>query len=144
MASMRTSVICRLSRPGGFTLLEMLVVLVVMAGLAAIAGPRLMTMYDSVRAAAERDDVLDQIRSLTTHAWREGRKLEFTGWPVDGEADEGDAARHLDLPEGWTVEVAEPIIFRQTGACLGGEITLTFSERQYHYELAAPYCEVGG
>lgn len=132
---MPISATCRQTK-GGFTLLEMLVVLVILASVAGIATPRLSSLYDSSRAAAERDDVLDQIRGLAHQAWSKGETITFSGWP------NGEGAEYLALPEGWQVAPAQPLKFLPSGVCLGGELALTRAERFYQYRLRAPYCEV--
>ena len=132
---MAISATYRRTEAGGFTLLEVLVVLVILASLSGVAVPRLWSLYDSSRAATERDEVLDQIRGLAHQAWSQGEAITFSGWP------NGEGAEHLALPEGWQVTSAQPLKFLASGVCLGGEVVLTRAERLYQYRLRAPYCE---
>ncbi|MBL8645145.1 MAG: hypothetical protein JNK21_14525, partial [Rhodospirillaceae bacterium] len=50
-------------------------------------------------------------------------------------------AAQLPLPEGWVVDVEDPIIYRSTGLCSGGELKLKVGAVLYEYDLAAPRCQ---
>jgi len=134
MADLEERMVIGLSQRG-FTLLEILVVMVVMAGLVAVAGPRLNTLYSSVQGAAERDDVVDQVRGLAQQARRKGQAIEFSGWPAE------EFPADLQIPEQWEIHVDSPIQFQASGACLGGVIRLRRAAAEYEYVMEPPYCE---
>ena len=79
----RTSVICPFQNKSAYTLVELLVVLLIFSLLAGMAVPRLITMYDSVQAAYERDEILSRISGLTYQAFKQGKKFKLTHYPVE-------------------------------------------------------------
>jgi len=134
---------------GGFTLLELLVVLAVLAGLLAVALPRFPTLYARVRASYERTDVERQLLALPQLVRQQGRGgvlLDPTavdakppGGPSEAELEEWEPL-HVDLPAGWTMRVPKPVFYRFTGACDGGEVELSLPPMRYRYTLPAPLC----
>ncbi len=45
------------------------------------------------------------------------------------------------MPEGWELVVPEPIYFRGSGFCTGGDAELVIGRLRYAYVLAAPSCK---
>ena len=139
--------------PRGFTLLELLVVLV-LAGLAlALALPNLDRLYGAAARATERSRILDQIAALGREAFASGRAYALANpAPTAGTRaaqqppaplPPGFAPYPLELPEGWQVRVDEPILARATGVCLGGAVTLAHEDsRPERIILAPPFCAV--
>jgi len=138
----------------GFTLLEILVVMAIFAGLIAIAVPALSTLFLRVRASFQRSDIEQQLLLLPQEVRDSGRGGVLGG--ADLKADSGDAAKKetapaddelehsrplsVSLPGGWTMHVAKPIYYHFTGACTGGEVDFSVSSHAFHYVLAAPLC----
>lgn len=122
------------SGPTGFTLLEIVVVMALLALISAIALPRLGTVYEGLRWAYERDEVLEKIADLGSKARKEGRIIEL---PPSRPEAEG-----LYLPEGWHIEVdgANPIRYGVNGACNGGQLRLSYGEKSVTLELRPPLC----
>jgi hypothetical protein len=50
----------------------------------------------------------------------------------------------IPLPEGWELTVSEPIYFRASGYCKGGEAQLRVGDVRYIYTFREPRCEIGG
>ena len=148
---MRTSDICRKEarRPrGGFTLLELLVVLAVLGLATAMAMPNLQRLYAAATRASEQDHVLDQIAGLGREAMLRGR-----AYVVFGNApppDPAEAARYadyetylVDVPEGWRLVLDRPLVVLANGVCLGAALTLSHADAAaVRVELAPPYCRV--
>ena len=137
-----------LSNTGGFTLLELIVVLLLVGLVTALAMPNLSQLYTSVTGAAERDYILDQFAGMGQKALLSGQ-----GFVVLGTADAAEArlsqqasnVYELDVPEGWRVRLEEPLIVRGNGVCLGGELTLIRAGKlAYQISLDPPYCTVRG
>jgi general secretion pathway protein G len=120
---------------GGYTLLELLVVMALLGLLAGFALPRLYTLYDSAAMSFEKERILAQITRLGYLA-RHGRvPLVMEGTlraPVEGGL--------LDLPPGWEVTADRPLVYQANGVCNGGILTLTFGERSQRWLLEPPLC----
>ena len=117
----------------GFTLLEMMVVMAIIALAMGIVLPRLATMADSFGAASERETVIESVASLGLLARARGRALRFTG---QSELLPGE------MPEGWRVVPDQPITFHASGACDGGQVRVIGREREFLYRLDPPRCRV--
>lgn len=85
---------------GGFTLAEMLVVLVIMGLMAAMAGPRMSRWFQSLASRGASNQVAADLMLARTHAVREGRTVSFrvesaTLYLVTLDNTNGTAAREL-------------------------------------------------
>jgi len=143
-------------RGGGFTLIEIVVVLAIVAGLSAIAYAAVVPVYPRVKAAYDRDDLERQLLELPQRvrqsgyggilSTRSGDNLpEGTIIEVDGvrEAEksiEGWQVLRLALPAGWRLSVPEPILYHFSGSCEGGDVLFELPPVSLHYELRAPLC----
>ncbi len=100
----------------GFTLLEMLVVLALMALATGIALPRLSGWLDSVQERGWRADLRAHLEALPVRTF------------LNGEGQQVDAARLLaavpGAPTGVELVLSEPLIYTATGAAGGGTLEL--------------------
>ena len=158
------------STPGpeaGFTLVELLVVLALLALVAGLAFPNLEQLYAGAVRSTERAYILDQFAGLGRRAMQQGRAYVVVGsgdasrTPA-GEADEpgpaprrpagfalpaaaraDHAANVIDLPDGWEIAFDEPLLIRANGVCLGAELTLRhLGEVDVRLRLDPPFCRV--
>ena len=153
----------------GFTLLELLVVLALVGLVAAIAFPNLERMAASLTRTTERDHILDQFAGLGRRALHGGRNYvvfgtgdtadaAWSGLPGEGAMGAGrDGAPEvaglprdgyepypIDVPEGWEIRLAPPLVIRANGVCLGAVLTLRRQgAAEERIELEAPWCRVG-
>jgi general secretion pathway protein G len=123
----------------GFTLLELLVVLTLIAAMTGLVLPQLSRLYDSGQRAFQRKQVIDDIAALPYLAFTQQR-----GFTLDAAAVSASDAP-LSLPEGWTLEVQEPagISYRSNGYCSGGELQLFYDELVETVTLEPPLCQPG-
>ena len=134
-----------------FTLIELMVVLAIVAGLLAVAAPGFVKLYASVRVALEREDLERQLLILPSQMrafgesgvlidpQNENPEHVIRGVPASTGVETWRAVR-LDLPAGWTVSVPRPIFYHVTGACDGGEVSFSLPPVVLNYSLAAPLC----
>jgi len=118
----------------GFTLLEMVVVLALVALLGAVIMPSLTKMQQAWKRRTETQDVANQLGSLGYRARLQSSEV------VIGPQGISPAAL-LVLPSGWTLTASTPVVFHANGACLGGEAELSddLGVRQ-HLLLEPPLC----
>jgi prepilin-type N-terminal cleavage/methylation domain-containing protein len=119
----------------GFTLLEMLVVLVLLGMAASIVAPPLARTVDRVRESGDREDVRRGLEGLPVAARGQGAALAFgAGVAI---VPPGRA-----WPEGWRVVAATPVRIESTGWCRGGEVQVNGPAGPHRWRLASPDCRV--
>jgi prepilin-type N-terminal cleavage/methylation domain-containing protein len=135
------------ARAAGFTLLELLVVITIIALLAAITTPIVGRVYARVRFAMERQDLERQLLVLPAQVRSAGRNAILVSTdPDDNSAPPPSSTGgawetlHLHLPEGWGVQVPKPIIYHFNGVCDGGEVVFSVASLSVTYNLVAPLC----
>ncbi|MDE0420340.1 MAG: hypothetical protein OXK76_05540 [Gammaproteobacteria bacterium] len=123
-------------------------VVALLAVLAALAFPNLERLTASITRETQREHILNQFAGLGATAMLHGRDYVVIGSDPD-ETEDAQAALvgrtryELDVPDGWSVLVEEPILARANGVCLGGQVTLLHAELEaIHVELEAPFCRV--
>ena len=134
---------CPRSKPAvppasGFTLLELLIVLALIAMMAAMVAPRLQQTYDAVARSGERAEARRQLERLPLRARAAGAAIEIP-------ADEAAAfARAVPLPEGWAMTATTPLRVEANGICLGGSVAVQAPRLAETWTLSAPDCGVAG
>ena len=112
---------CRPSEPArrrgavsaGFTLLELLLVLTLVALLTGLVAPRAWQWIDSARLRANLDRARTSLESLPRQAFATARRIE-----VNGEA----ADLPLTLPDGWSLVTPAPLRYGSNGMTAGGRL----------------------
>lgn len=118
----------------GFTLLEVLIVLALMAFAAAMVAPRLQRTYDAIAGSGERAEVVRQLERLPMLARESGQALVV---PADGTMPSA-----LAFPAGWSVQPADALRVEASGVCHAGAVLVTGRGTRERWELAAPDCGV--
>ena len=138
---MRTSASCRRDACG-FTLLELLVVMAVVALIAGMVGPNLQRMVASMERATRRDGLVADIGSLGYRAFVLGQSFELSDRGVGRILRDGSPV--LAVPAGWRVKVPQPIEFGFNGVCSGGRVDLVSPDDVVEtLKLQAPNCRPG-
>jgi len=130
--------------PGGFSLLELTIVLAIMGLLGALAMPSLTRMSERTTFSLNRQDVERQLDQLPQRAAAMGRNLVLTSTLVtDGETPVAGLDPYpIKLPDGWGIVVERPIRYRYDGSCSGGKLQVTAPSVQANYILNPPLCEL--
>ncbi len=105
-----------LDRMRGFTLLEMLVVMALIAAVAGLALPNFMHMYDSYAASLKWSELTAEVDGLPFRAYSQGREIQLND----------TSAREVlkSLPPAWKVRVTGTIRYRSNGWCEGGTLSI--------------------
>lgn len=133
---------------GGFTLLEILMVVFFLGLVIGIAGPRLTAIYQRTVFTYRQSDVLRQIADLGTMALARGVELRLATQPpapVVGSKGPPPPLRpaedvRLVLPAGWQVVAEPPIEYRFDGFCTGGQIAIVVEGLRREWRLDPPHC----
>ena len=141
---------------GGFTLIEMLFVLFLVAMITALVAPNTERLYASIAGKTDREYILDQFAGLGRMALRHGQAYVVSPPGPNGpEAEAPSAAPDapplyvdakpyvIDLPEGWSIDLDRPLVVGANGVCFGATLTLRQEGRiEARLTLEAPYCRV--
>ena len=110
----------------GFTLLELMVVMVLLGLLAGLTLPALNRWYASLQSRSEAMTVMETLRAQSFRAGALRRDLRLTERSFDPRAQ---AAKEPDLalvplPEGWELRRVVNMTFRGSGLCGDGLVAL--------------------
>lgn len=123
----------------GYTLLEMLVVLAIMALAVALVLPRGEAMLDQMTAHAVFFDFQRQASDLRREAYASQTGVTLRG---SDDADPTLARAHaIPLRAGWTYRLTQPIAISDGGACAGGAVELLkYGRPVMHLAMADRAC----
>ena len=120
-------------RDRGFTLLEMLVVLALIGVMAGLALPNFSRFLESFTNSSRWSGIEREIADLPYQVFSTGVALRL---------DAAAAALRIPaIPADWRVEVAAPILYRESGWCEGGRLAVVSAAGERRdYLLVAPAC----
>ena len=151
----------------GFTLLEMLVVMVLMGLITTLALPAMQRWHDAIQLKAQAAVVVDALRTAAFSAGASRRTLDMDGSSFRTSAQVAEAAKLaaqadktkpsdtapvtlpqpaplvIDLPSGWRVERVQPARFLANGLCSPGLVALkTGTGEPLTIEVRGPVCGI--
>jgi general secretion pathway protein G len=106
---------CRRADAGaarGFTLLELLLVLALVALLTGLVAPRMWQWVQGARVRAGIDSVRAELEAMPRRAFAGAKRISVT---PDGP---------LPLPESWRLELSIPLIYEANGMTSGGRLRI--------------------
>jgi prepilin-type N-terminal cleavage/methylation domain-containing protein len=112
----------RASASRGFTLVESLLVLTLLAAAAGIVAPRLSQWVEGARERAALDALRSTLVGLPERAFFSGQAIELAADPRAGDAG-------LPLPEGWTLRLDTPLRYEPNGMTAGARVEVRSPER---------------
>lgn len=122
----------------GFTLIELLVVLFLIGLLTAVVLPSVERMARGSQLKTEHDAIVGRLGELGYEAFLSGRSIVLSG-----SLSAVRATYPIDLPEGWELRVARPVVFAFNGICEGGEVILIApNDSSEKFDLVPPSCEL--
>jgi general secretion pathway protein G len=135
----------------GFTLLELLVVLTILGLMAAAVTPDLASMYGRLDFNLARETFEQRINNLSYEAYGANTDLVLkptTQRGVDALEAMGPSAADVmsqeitvPVPADWEIYIDRPIVFRASGFCSGGALSVKVGEFVANYVLHPPYCQ---
>ena len=136
----------------GFTLLEMVVVLAIMALVTGIAAMRVFSMVASWREHTQLESIEQQFAHLPVLARQRGREILLPPpKPSDDSRDTSlqvlqvgatDDAPALVLPDGWLVHFDHRLRIRSNGFCEGARIDIQHGDRHERRQVLPPFCKL--
>ncbi len=127
-------------RPHGFTLIEVLVVMVVIGLLAGIALPRLYDIARRYELAAQKQNLLIEIGNLSYRAYQSGRQIQLAS-QGGASGETGQSPLPFKVPAGWQIELVQPVSYAFNGICSGGTFTLVNPDgERERFVMAPPLC----
>ncbi|MEA9432546.1 prepilin-type N-terminal cleavage/methylation domain-containing protein [Aeromonas caviae] len=116
----------------GFTLLELLVVLVLVGMITGMVGPRFIDLAERLRHRNEWQTLQQRINGLPMEVQLTGRPMALQELP-------------LTLPAGWQLKTERPVRYLPNGVCLGGQLQLLQGDEvKRRIALTPPYCQWEG
>lgn len=97
----------------GFTLLELLLVLALVALLTGVVAPRMWQWVQGARVRAGIDSARAQLEALPSRAFASAQRIDVG---IKGP---------LVLPAGWQLELAAPIDYEANGMTAGGRVRIS-------------------
>ena len=142
LVTCRSSNRCRRQRSAGYSLLEMIVVLAIMALVMGVAAVRIFAMMRSWRIQTQLQDIEAQFEHLPVLARQQGQAIELPPPknPEDGRSDASASALHL--PTDWLIHFDRPLRIRASGFCEGARIVLQRGEHSYPRVVTSPFCRL--
>ena len=116
----------------GFSLVEIVVVLLLLGLVSGIAVPRLITLFNSLQTKNTLAEIHQVLQSAPQDAYIEGRQIDLSTHLIESGV----------VPDSWQFMFPEPIRVKANGVCLGGQMLLHAGGQTYRYQITAPLCRV--
>lgn len=127
----------------GFTLIEMLLVMLIVGLLTSLTAPRIGANLNSYEESSQRREIEDQIRQLPRRVRYLGKGLEL---PKDlVVSDLGDGGPALKLPAGWSIDFPVALQISPRGACSSSSLRLLRDDDKSgaaNYDISEIGCEL--
>lgn len=128
-------------RVTGFTLLEILVVMMMMGLLAGMVLPRIQNIFTTYELSGQRKGLTITLHGLGYQAYTLGRELRLEGGHLTSGQENMDSL--LAMPAGWKIRTNTPIIYAANGICNGGGLDLVDPLGGIEqYQLRSPLCRL--
>jgi len=126
----------------GFTLLEMVVVLVLMGIITSLALPGLQKMYDGMASSLSRNELRSVLNTLALDVRAEGKGLLFSNYPADSDLLPRAFLKRI-TPLNISLTMEQPLLITPSGFCpLPGVVQVIKGSQRYSLTLRSPDCRV--
>lgn len=120
------------SKHQGFTLIEVLVVLVLISLLASVVYPGLSKLVISYQRSTLLDNIVQTIENAPVTAMQSAKQLVLTDI----------VASKVPSSDQWQLSSDNSITVLESGFCEGGVLMLSYEEIQYTLSVSSPFCSV--
>lgn len=132
----------RLARLRGFTLLEMMVVMVLMGLISAVALPNFERWFSSTQQRVDAARIALQVQNLLARAAVLNQSVDVTALTARQALVDGKPA--LDLPEGWGLQPQDKFSVYGSGYCIAARMTFVSKTKQrVAIDIRDQQCGVG-
>lgn len=120
---------------GGFSLLELLVVLALISFMTALVVPRLKNTVDAISRSGDRAQAIRQLERLPLLVRRDG---------VAVSVDKGQdiALPGVEFPQGWKVQALDLVQVATNGYCHEARLDVTSPGGRERWLLGTPDCRI--
>lgn len=125
----------------GFTLMEMMVVMVLLGLIASIALPNFERWFNSTQQRVDGSLITLQVQNLLSRSAILNQSLELTSITQSQKLIDGKPA--LDLPPGWTLRSQDQLNINGSGYCVPATVTFISLRQQVIIEIRDQQCNVG-
>ena len=129
-------------RSKGFTLIEMTVVVVLMALMAAVALPNFERWFSGTQQRVDASRIAMQVQNLLARGAVLNQSVELTSTTTGQKMVDGKPA--LDLPQGWKMREQDKLSVFASGYCVPVVVIFTSSSKQQvSVQIKDQQCSVG-
>jgi general secretion pathway protein G len=123
-----------MTRTRAFTLIELLVTLSILSMVTALVFPNLRQLLGSVERTTDFESIVMDFNMI-------GQRVRDSRADVNLSAS--TLQRFVAIPVGWEMSFEQPIVYRASGACLGGHVTIKSGGNVMHTQrLESPRCRI--
>jgi len=124
----------------GFTLIEMMAVLVLTALLAGVVLPSFQHWFEGLETRSESTDVSSRLQRLFARTALLGIDLTLNASTVNTTLPDGHAA--LELPRGWQLAAGASLQFSASGFCKPAQLAMVSPRGRLVFSVDATTCAV--
>ncbi|MFM9922031.1 prepilin-type N-terminal cleavage/methylation domain-containing protein [Variovorax sp. H27-G14] len=128
------------TRSGGFTLIEMMAVMVLIALLSAVVLPSFQRWFDGLDSRVQATELASRLQRLYSRTALLGQGFVLTKKSAGEPLADRNAA--FLLPSGWSMADDTAIVFSGAGVCAPAVLKLRSSASQVTLRVAEATCEV--
>jgi prepilin-type N-terminal cleavage/methylation domain-containing protein len=124
----------------GFTLIEMMAVLVLFGLLTAVVVPNFERWFSNTERRVSASELAVRLQKLHARAALLGQNVELTATTAPENLADGRPA--LDLPPGWAFIEGQSLSIRASGLCQAASIQFTSAAQTLAFDRQADNCEI--